>query len=335
MLKRRLCEARFSWRLSCEGPLLIADGRVAGKKPGNEKKKSPDKVFVSRTPQEPWAKTVQEASTGEDLRKLDFYVPGTSLRGPLRAQAERILRTVIPGAPPATACDPFEQGETLSPSCSKRLSDERTGVPYAKACPACRLFGCTGTAGRIQIPDANFKTFRSVFRDMVGIDRFTGGAYHQKETEEQGKKGALMRFHALEASSFSTEVTITNFELWQLGLLAFVFRDFEEGRISIGTGKTKGFGQVRGKIESIELVYPMGRQQAKLQDLYTLAQDEAERTHYRLHPQEAPPLTMTAKPQARLDFFEAFRVDEPPAFWDAAATAFLDYVKAAQAREVQ
>ena len=27
MLKRRLCEARFTWRLSCEGPLLIADGR--------------------------------------------------------------------------------------------------------------------------------------------------------------------------------------------------------------------------------------------------------------------------------------------------------------------
>jgi hypothetical protein len=27
MLKRKLCEARFEWKLTCKGPLLIADGR--------------------------------------------------------------------------------------------------------------------------------------------------------------------------------------------------------------------------------------------------------------------------------------------------------------------
>lgn len=60
MLKRKLCEATFQWKLKCEGPLLIADGKYSQKevmKPyeGNdaEKKKRsgwyPDKFFINHT----------------------------------------------------------------------------------------------------------------------------------------------------------------------------------------------------------------------------------------------------------------------------------------------
>ena len=35
MLKRKLCEAVFEWELSCDGPLLIADGRYQA--PKNDK----------------------------------------------------------------------------------------------------------------------------------------------------------------------------------------------------------------------------------------------------------------------------------------------------------
>jgi CRISPR/Cas system CSM-associated protein Csm3 (group 7 of RAMP superfamily) len=257
MLKRRLCEARLTWRLSCEGPLLIADGRYEKKKTDDKdsKGKLPDKVFISRTHQKDLEEKVERARSADELRSLAFYVPGTSLRGPVRAQAERILRTVIPGAPPATACDPFEQEAVPSQSCSKRLDETHAATPYAAVCPACRLFGCTGAASRTQISDADVdKSARSVYRDMIGIDRFTGGVYQGEITAEGKKKGgANMRFHALEGASFATTMTITNFELWQLGLLAFVFRDFEDGLVSIGFGKTKGFGQVKGKVESIEV----------------------------------------------------------------------------------
>lgn len=335
MLKRRLCEARFTWRLSCEGPLLIADGRYEKKRTDDKdsKGKLPDKVFISHTPQKKVEESVERAGSAEDLRSLAFYVPGTSLRGPVRAQAERILRTVIPGGPPTTACDPFEQDAVPARSCSKRLAEEHAAVPYAVVCPACRLFGCTGTASRIQISDADVdKSARSVYRDMIGIDRFTGGVYQGEITEEGKKKGgANMRFHALEGASFETTLTITNFELWQLGLLAFVFRDFKDGLVSIGFGKTKGFGQIKGKIQHIEVVYPKGRQQGKLQDLYSLA-SESEREQYGLHPHEAPEMEMTAPESARLEFFETFKVDVEK-LWAPAAGAFMALVETAQSGE--
>ena len=323
MLKRRLCEARFTWKLSCEGPLLIADGRYEKKKAEDKesKGKSPDKIFISRTPQDQMKRTVEQARSAEALRSLAFYVPGTSLRGPVRAQAERILRTVLPGDPPATACDPFQMEEVATRSCSKRLDEKREDVPYAAVCPACRLFGCAGTASRVQISDADIGTSaRSVFRDMIGIDRFTGGVH----------QGANMRFHALEGASFETTVAVTNFELWQLGLLAFVFRDFEEGLVSIGFGKTKGFGQVTGKIQSVEIAYPRGRQEGKLQDLYSLATKD-EQGHYGLHPHKAPALEMKAPKSARLDFYEIFQVDVEP-LWTAAAEAFLGFVQTIQGK---
>jgi CRISPR/Cas system CSM-associated protein Csm3 (group 7 of RAMP superfamily) len=197
MLKRRLCEASFQWSLHCEGPLLVADGRY--EKPKNAPKEHPQKVFVSHA---------TDAALGNvgprpEALRLPFYVPGTSLRGPFRAQAERIVRSLRPAEalPPATACDPFEmkEGKPLT-SCSKRLDATRTDAPYAAACPACKLFGCTGTASRIQFADADIPSsskphgaVRSVYRDMIGIDRFTGGVH----LTEDGH-GANMRLHALE-----------------------------------------------------------------------------------------------------------------------------------------
>jgi hypothetical protein len=64
-----------------------------------------------------------------------------------------------------------------------------------------------------------------------------------------------MKLHVLERASFGAALTLTNFELWQLGLLAHVFRDFKEGLVAIGFGKSKGFGQVTGEVTQIELSY--------------------------------------------------------------------------------
>ena len=333
MLKRRLCEARFTWRLKCEGPLLIADGRYEKKKDEKDKGKRPDKVFISRASQKDVERAVAYARTSEDLR-LPFYVPGTSLRGPLRAQAERILRTVIASDPPRSACDPFQNEAGATQSCSKRLDETHAEVPYAEACPACRLFGCTGTASRIQISDADVKGAKSVFRDMIGIDRFTGGVF-QGEIDDTGEKkksgGANMRFHALEGASFSTQISVLNFELWQLGLLAFVFRDFAEGLVSIGFGKTKGFGQVKGTIEKIELLYPAGRQAGRIQHLGALASSE-ERTHYDLSPFEAPELAMKKNQGAGpFQLFDVFEVEDTKAFWDAVAPSFMAFVASREA----
>ena len=211
MLKRKLCEATFDWELECEGPLLIRDQRYAGLFGGKQDAGFPSCIFMSRIGLDQ-VKTVARGCA-KAPPNLPFYVPGTSIRGPFRALAERIIRSLVPEDShlPFTACDPFEQQDEKTLGCSKRL--ESVGEhrsKYACACPACKLFGCAGLASRIRIDDADIQSsYRSVYRDMIGIDRFTGGVHKGSGAEASG---ANMRFHVLEATKFKTTVSVTNFE---------------------------------------------------------------------------------------------------------------------------
>jgi len=91
-------------------------------------------------------------------------------------------------------------------------------------------------------------------RDGIGIDRFTGGV---ASSSEEGKEsaGANFRNMVLQGYIFQNEISIHNFELWQLGLLAYVFRDLEKELIPLGSGKSKGFGRVKGTVNTVELTY--------------------------------------------------------------------------------
>ena len=129
MLKRRLCEATFKWKLKCKGPLLIRDGRYA-KYEGKKEDRFPDCLFMSHVSKNELDEVARKCN--DQPPYISFFVPGTSIRGPFRALAERIVRSLLPeDAPPwLTACDPFEQdrennSQTLG--CSKRLESETDG----------------------------------------------------------------------------------------------------------------------------------------------------------------------------------------------------------------
>ena len=343
MLKRKLCEAVFEWELSCDGPLLIADGRYQAPKNdknGNnntnqEKGIYPDKLFISRAPTVP--QLTPQNYKNPAAFNLPYYIPGTSLRGPFRAQAERIIRTLATTdtKPTVTACNPFDMDDNNPQSCSKRLDKTKAEFPYSAVCPACKLFGCTATASRIEFTDAEIidkddpnRPVRSVYRDMIGIDRFTGGVY----------SGANMRFHALENTRFSTTITVTNFELWQLGLLAYVLRDFEDGLVPIGFGKTKGFGQVKGTVKSIELRYPKTASlDQTLAHLGSLASSE-EQKRYQLH--NAPDCIFSdliPSTAPLLSIYSGYQVtsDKHNTFWEGTADAFNHFMHWIETTEAQ
>ena len=117
------------------------------------------------------------------------------------------------------------------------------------SCLICKLFGSTESASRLLIRDAYLKNGsddKTEKRSGVGIDRFTGGA----------SSGALFELEVVKSSvEFKTQIYIRNFELWQLGLLAYVFKDFEDGFVSVGYGKSRGFGKVIGTVDKVELRY--------------------------------------------------------------------------------
>ncbi len=325
MLKRKLCEASFKWKLECKGPLLIKDERwfrFLGTSNYSKKEGYPDCIFMSRLTQEEINNKVSACK--HDPPKLPYFVPGTSIRGPFRARAEMIIRSLVPETADGrmAACDPFEQENETTKSCSKLLEElPRNMTPYSRACPACKIFGCAGLASRISFSDADVEEgYSSAYRDMVGIDRFTGGAY--KGAGEDGS-GALMRFHVLEGSSFTTTVRLVNFELWHLGLLAYVFRDFREGLVPIGFGKTKGFGMVQGEIEKISLTYPDSTD--KVEDLFSLATEE-ERSVYNLFDHKVEIKPGLKEESKEFTLYKTYSVNDLDEFWKKTASAFNAYM---------
>lgn len=188
-------------------------------------------------------------------------LPATTFRGVLRSTAERILRSRNAWL----ACDPFATSDEDQPprqACSKRLEQPREAGSlrpqdvYAYLCPACRLFGATAYASLLVCHDGRLLN-RVGLQKRVGIaiDRFTGGVKH----------GALFSFHPLDrGTTFATTISINNFALWQIGLLALVIRDLDKGRANLGSGSRKGMGTWRVHVTGLHFRYARQRYHAQL-----------------------------------------------------------------------
>ena len=238
MLKQLLNECTIVLKIIPQGPILV-------KGLDEEKDKS---VAASEVPD---MKFILIHRNGRN----EPYLPGGSLKGVMRSLAEKIARSL---ASPFGCCNPFwvyrDEGPHDELSCSNKLeitSAKRTLTSYEiyrRSCPICKLFGNSALGSRFAITDAYLPTncsFSRSYRDGVAIDRFTGGA----------KAGAKFRYEVLEHGSFVTYIRIMNFELWQLGLVAYLLKDMTDKIIRIGFGKRRGLGKVRGEVSSIDISY--------------------------------------------------------------------------------
>ena len=147
---------------------------------------------------------------------------------------------------PEAACDPFaDKGEMMS--CGRIFDKEKWDNPKVCACSCLirKLFGSTGFAGRLATTDAYAcgKPPEPQRRDGVGIDRFSGGA----------ARGAKFELEVVTEGTFATTLHLRNFELWQLALVGFLLQDLKDGLISIGMGKSRGLGKVRGEVKNVRL----------------------------------------------------------------------------------
>ncbi|MBM4428806.1 MAG: hypothetical protein FJ026_00475 [Chloroflexi bacterium] len=247
MLKQLVNECLIDLHIVPEGPILIKSGvaTISG----------PDMAFVRV-----WRNGRQEV-----------YLPGSSLKGVLRSHAERITRTLNLAA----ACDPFaKEGPAMfCGNCFEKIKHGKRDIPeqlkpyelpdptqepdqlnrkvYADSCPICRLFGSTWYAGRLATADAYAVGTPPAPqpRDGVGIDRFTGGS----------APGVKFDLEVVTEGRFKTTLHLRNFELWQLGLVAFLREDLKDGLLRIGASKSRGLGKVRGEVQEVRLYY-LGRE---------------------------------------------------------------------------
>jgi CRISPR/Cas system CSM-associated protein Csm3 (group 7 of RAMP superfamily) len=202
-------EARIFFCLQTDGPLLI---------------KGPDQPGLD--PLLPDMRFVRAWNGGKEVP----YIPGSSLKGVLRSRAEQIIRALAPDK--MIIPDLFQRGREeemkYKPACYR----------YYASDPLTQLFGQTYLAGRLRCSDAfpvEDKPLQLNVRNHVAINRITGAT--------QGK--ALFNPEVVEEGTFATEISLTNFAIWQLKLIGALLQDLDDGFILLGGSTTRGYGRMR------------------------------------------------------------------------------------------
>lgn len=163
----------------------------------------------------------------------DPYIPGSSLKGALRAYAESIVRGVC-GDSRKAACNPVGKSEGWCLPSTKGMEDHAV---VKGACLVCRVFGSHGLASTVSISDlpvasgmwiGQFET-----RNGVAIERDT-------ETASDGK---LYDFEVVPAgTTFTCRIVAENADPWQMGLLMAALRPFSRGEGALGGARSRGLG---------------------------------------------------------------------------------------------
>ncbi len=261
MFSRDLIRMRIDLSLTPKGPVLIRSGRQ-GADPTR-----PDLEWV-RT----WL---------GDRRTV--YVPGSSLKGVMRAHAERLLTT---------------EGIAITPTFTKpndKVLNQRSpgDEAYRKTCPLGRTFGSLNLKSRVAVsdllpgghspigsPDRDEQmrlANRTEQRNGVGIDRLLGSV----------SGGALFDQEGVVGGRFDGQVTFHNVQLYQLALLLLVLRDLNEGYVQVGSGTSRGNGWVTADIRRLVIearadagatgkLYGLGKLAKDLDTYELFAGDEAE-----------------------------------------------------------
>ncbi len=253
MHKATFLEGRLALTIQPAGPILIKAGESGGADPT-----LPDMEFV------------RTRRSGEP----QVFLPGPSLKGVIRAQAERICRSLdskdqqqarlerrralgddqrIP-----LADNPLGEGtrygglDDMQYSSGRAIEamnlegDERTATIYRRTSLVSQIFGHTSLAGRVRFADAYAADAITIEeRNGVAIDRIYGSV-----------AVGPFNYEVVVGGSFTTQIDFKNLTLSQLALLGLALRDLAEGRIAIGFGKSRGLGRVQVTFDTLEVLYP-------------------------------------------------------------------------------
>ncbi|PSB01552.1 RAMP superfamily CRISPR-associated protein [Merismopedia glauca] len=224
MHKRLVNHCTIALKLIPDGPILIKSGREGA------------------DPTKPQMEFVETYHHG----KRSIYLPGSSLKGAIRAHAERIVRTVGRDKRPTNpkllwANDPLTDDY-------KYLENKSPSEIYQLSSFTDRIFGNTSIASRLRIEDAYPSSDRPLKleeRNGVAIDRVFGSV-----------AVGPFDYQVCTEGEFITKIHLKNFTLSQLGLIGLVLRDLDDGWFGIGFAKSRGLGTVNVQLESGVVQYP-------------------------------------------------------------------------------
>ncbi|GIV07526.1 MAG: hypothetical protein KatS3mg017_0728 [Fimbriimonadales bacterium] len=259
-------------------PLLIKSGQKASIDPA-----LPDMQFV---------RTRRRMPNGNIDEVV--YIPGSSLRGVVRAHAERLLRTLDE----KHAC-PVEAKKFCLRQKGLKEDKEPADRLYRESCYACRLFGNTGIASHVQMSDL-YPAIGPLRESRFGvaIDRITGAV-------------AVGPFdlEVVTDARFEGRIILRNFTVGQLGLLGAALLDIADGLVALGHAKSRGLGRV-----SIEFTRAQFRFSDKTEGAIRgvgalVAQDEV-RKAYRLPSDDTLPIDGLNAVQRDALYYQAISNDD-------------------------
>ncbi len=227
MHKRLVNQCIIELSLIPDGPILIKSGKEGA------------------DPTKPQMEFVETYHAGG----RSIYLPGSSLKGAIRAHAERIVRTVGKDSNPNDsqilwASNPLKKDEY------EYLNDKKLTAPviYQQSSFTDQIFGSIYIASRLRIEDAypdKSKPLKIEERNGVAIDRVFGSV-----------AVGPFDYQVCTAGEFRTKIHLKNFSLAQLGLIGLVLRDLNDGWFAIGFAKSRGLGSVKVQYHSAVVQYP-------------------------------------------------------------------------------
>jgi CRISPR-associated protein Csm3 len=194
-----------------------------------------------------------------DPKSNEPYIPGSSLKGKMRALLEKAQFNLFPNRDGGSKisrheCGGWNRGENMNKNYEKRME-----YPGALQCPVCRLFGSTGGGdgdnypARVKFRDLALKNraelekidtglFLTEWKFENGIDRITSAA--NPRNIERVPKGAQFDFSIL--------LDVEDKETFRADLenLKLCMRLLEDD--SLGGHGSRGYGQVKLEITEIK-----------------------------------------------------------------------------------
>lgn len=232
MHKRFVNHCTLDLTIIPDGPILIKSGREGA------------------DPTKPQMEFVETYHAGGRT----IYLPGSSLKGAIRAHAERIVRTVGDDRKPNDPNRIWASNPLLTNDYDylNDPDDPKKKLPapaiYKESSFTDQIFGNIAIASRLRIEDAYPDTSVPVKieeRNGVAIDRVFGSVAH-----------GPFDYQVCTGGAFKTKIHLKNFSLAQLGLIALVMRDLNAGWFGIGFAKSRGLGIVRLEYNSAVVQYP-------------------------------------------------------------------------------
>ncbi|OYT34420.1 CRISPR-associated RAMP protein [Archaeoglobales archaeon ex4484_92] len=164
------------------------------------------------------------------------YIPASSLKGCLRAEAERIARSLG-----EFVCD------IMNPeSANSELNLKKERNELYTPCVICRIFGGPTIASHLLTEDARPINWRIERVMRVSINRITGAQHHGRLFDCE---------YVSPGSKFSWNLRVENIEILNSSLeskiLRYIFKKLSRGEIQIGGYKSIGYGRIKAEFKRV------------------------------------------------------------------------------------